>query len=421
MGATALRASLCLLLGLACARPAADDRQPGSDALEAIVRRVEAVRGIRAGRPIDARVVGPERMREIIENAIVEGRSRDEIARYEAGLVTVGLWPPDRALLDAFVAVMSEEVVGLYLADERVLLVVGDAEGLPFSGWLAIALARRDFVAEFALSHELVHLLQHQRYPELLEPDTLYFSHDDLAIAVQCAFEGDAMVFGILALGGPLPEPAFFAASFDAQLDQRDGEIADAPRLLRELLAFPYSEGYRLASREGAQLLEDPPASSEQVLHEDRRHADFTVFDLSLLRAALPDRCEVVFENTVGELQTRILLQELSANDVSSSAWDGWDGDRYLAVDCAGRRALLWLTAWDSEADAQEFRGAYAAIADEVAARAALSGPLRVERVGRDVIISSRELQELGQHAPRQAVRERLRTVAALRAFWQQR
>ena len=35
--------------------------------------------------------------------------------------------------------------------------------------------------------------------------------------------------------------------------------------------------------------------------------------------------------------------------------WEGWNGDRYLAARCGGRRELLWLTVWDSEADAAEF------------------------------------------------------------------
>ena len=386
------------------------------DALEAMVVRVESVRGIRAERPIAARVVGQAELADLLAAAVVAHRTPDEVARYEAGLVTVGLWPSDRRLLDEVVAVLGEEVAGLYLSDERALLVVGDSD-VPFPVWLSSVLARRDFMAEFALSHELVHLLQHQRHPELLESDAIYFRHDDLALAVQTAFEGDALYFGVLSLGGPLPSPDVFESSFDGPLGDPDSAFAAAPRLLQELLAFPYAQGYRLALAETSRLLEDPPASSEQVIHPEQRRADFTAFDLSPVAAGLPDGCSAVFENTVGELQLRILLQEVAPLEVDPDVWQGWDGDRYLAARCGDRRALLWLTAWDDERDAEEFAAAYAALADRLAARAGLTGPLHVERSGRDVVVASAELAGLVGEAPERATRRRLRTVAELRAF----
>jgi hypothetical protein len=324
--------------------------------------------------------------------------------------VTIGLWPADRDLLEEFVAVMGEEVAGLYQPEAGALFVVSDTPA-PFSQWLAAAQARGDLMAEFALSHEIVHLLQHRRYPELLEGDAFYFANDDVGIAVQSAFEGDAMYFGVLAMGGPLPDPALFASSFEEELGDGDGALASAPRLIRELIGFPYAQGYRLASLEGVQLLESPPASTEQVLHDDLRHAEFTAYDLGAVAAALPAPCEVVFENTVGELQMGVLLRDATQGDVSSAVWEGWDGDRYLAVDCNGRAAFLWLTSWDSEADAEEFA------AGEVQRRGGLSGPPWIHRSGRDVVVTSDPLHDLAETLAGRVVRQRLKTVDELRAF----
>lgn len=401
---------------LACTHSLVEHGAGGDDALETMVARVESVRGIQARRPIDARVVTQPQLVELLRSELVAQRRPEEIEGYEAGLVTVGLWPPDLPLVATVVDLMAEEVAGLYLADERALLVVSERE-LPFSQWLEWARERQDFMAEFALSHELVHLLQHQRYPTLLENDALYFSNDDLAVSVQSAFEGDAMYFGSLALGVPLPEPSDLKVSVEQEMQQADGALASAPRLLRELLVFPYSQGYRLAFREADQLLEDPPASSEQAIHEERRWDAFTVFDLAALSRLLPEGCLPVFENTVGELQLRILLQELGPEEATPAVWEGWDGDRYLAARCGDRRALLWLTSWDSEADAEEFAAGYSRLATRAAARAGLTQPVRVERFGRQVVVASAELHGLMEAVPAQAERARVRSVRELRAF----
>jgi hypothetical protein len=399
------------LLGLGCAEwRAGGDREDAS--FEAIVARVERVRGIRAARPIDVRVVGPDEIGGVVKRVVAPERDADTLARYEAALVTVGLWPSDRSLVDEYVEVMGEEVAGLYVPEDRALYVVSDAPA-PSSDWLASALARRDRMAEFALTHELVHLLQHQLHPELFEDDELYRSQDDAAIAAQSAFEGDATYTAILAMGASVPPPD----ELDVGMAESGEALRDAPALIRELIGFPYAEGYRLAARERAELLEEPPASTEQVLHPERRRAPFWSFDLAELAASLPPGCELVFENTVGELQLSILMRDLSDPGVDPSVWDGWDGDRYLAARCAAGRELLWLTSFDSGQDAAEFAAAYLEVAPSVALRAGLGSPLRVHRVGREVIVASQALAPLEADLERRARRARIETLAELREW----
>lgn len=407
-------ALLAALLVVACHSrvEAPASREPFED----LVVRVERARGLRANRPIDARVVSSSELAELLAAALVADRTPEELDRYEEGLVSVGLWPADRRLVDAFLQLLGEEVAGLYLSDQRALFVVSES-GLSFRAWLAAALARHDLMAEYTLTHELVHLLQHQHHPELIESDPVFFHHDDLALAVQAAFEGDALYYGALAMDGPLPTPELFDLSVGDPAGGTEGGLAGAPRLLQELMNFPYTRGYRLALAEGAALLDDPPASSEQVIHPDRRHADFAVFDLGVLASRLPEGCRPVFENSVGELQMRILLQEAASGEPLPALWEGWDGDRYLAVRCGERRALLWLTTWDSPRDAEEFASGYAALAERLAARAGLTAPLRVERSGRDVGIASAELGALLPGALAEVPRQRVASVAALRAF----
>ena len=388
--------------------------EPGS--LESIISKVELVRGIRAEGPIDARVIAPSEIPALIERAVVGQREPEVIERYQTGLVTVGLWPPDRTLIDEYARVMGEEVAGLYLPADRVLYVVSDVPA-PFGVTLASLLLQRDLMVEFALSHELVHLLQHQRYPALFGDDDFYLVQDDAALAAQSSFEGDATYFGLLAMDLPPPSQESFDASFESELANSGGALRRAPALIRGLIGFPYTGGYPLALSEGADLLDDPPASTEQVLHPERRREPFWVFDLAAVGDALPEGCDLVMENNVGELQLSILLNEHSSEAVDPAAWVGWNGDRYIAARCESGPALFWLTSWDSGADAAEFMSAYLEVAPAIALRAGFEQPLLVHRLGREVVVASETLAPLESLIDGEVSRTRVRTLAELRSF----
>jgi hypothetical protein len=128
-----------------------------------------------------------------------------------------------------------------------------------------------------------------------------------------------------------------------------------------------------------------------------------------------------VYENTMGELQLSILFEDLSDAPVDESAWEGWDGDRYLAVRCHGVAALLWLTSWDSEEDAREFAVAYREIAPAVARRAGLAQPPLVSVEGDFVVVRSPELSALDDALETLVERARVRSLAELREVFQTR
>ena len=175
----------------------------------------------------------------------------------------------------------------------------------------------------------------------------------------------------------------------------------------------PYAEGYRLAADERGALLDDPPVSSEQVLHPERRREPFEAIDLAALHAELPAGCRFVIENSTGELGIAILLADLAAPDrmPPASASEGWAGDRYLAARCNDRREFVWLTVWDSEADAREFESAYLLVASAVRARANLRDTPIAQREGREVRIAS---PALAPHAAALLAHARRARVATL-------
>jgi hypothetical protein len=101
---------------------------------------------------------------------------------------------------------------------------------------------------------------------------------------------------------------------------------------------------------------EDPPQSTEQILHPERYlERDEPVW----LDWALEERSalELVDEDIVGELTLVEWMRGLMSGTVSTSAMErageGWDGDRWrLYRDPEGRELGVWLFEMDSEEDA---------------------------------------------------------------------
>jgi hypothetical protein len=403
---------LLLVLTLAasgCAYSIVDKGQLRQGPFDAVVRRTAAARGIEPRGPIEVAVTNPDEVEAVIRRAITREWSKEQIRRYEWAYVVLGVWPIGRDLLEAYVDVMREEVGGLYDPGDRSLYLVDHGKG-GFRARVLSALLQRDLEREMILAHELVHLLQHERYPLLIESDPFFYDHDDAAAAIQAAVEGDATRYGIeaLDLNLPLPDPDELRRSIDSELAAaEDGALARAPALIRLTLGFPYAYGYGLALAEGTALLEAPPISTEQVLHRDERHAPFVVVDLGGALAGLPNTCSVVRENTLGELGISVLLRDLDEN-ADPEVWMGWDGDRYLVAECDGRPELLWLTLWDSQTDAIEFEAAYRDLGGTLVSRSSLSVAPVVVRDGREVLIYSRGFAksagDLVATAPRRSV-----------------
>ena len=65
----------------------------------------------------------------------------------------------------------------------------------------------------------------------------------------------------------------------------------------------------------------------------------------------------MIYENNLGEFETRLLLFQTS-KDAQSAARGaaGWSGDRYVVVETAQGAGISWLSVWESPVEAAEFR-----------------------------------------------------------------
>jgi hypothetical protein len=410
----ALGAAISLAALSGCAQPIIQDGAIREDPMRDIVAKTVRARAIEPAGPITARAVNRDELLAILSEAFDEWKTPGELADYERALIALGLWPADRELYAEALAVYGEKIIGIYVPSSEELLLVSDARAPPQANpkdspgnglEILSAVSRRDFQTEFALSHEIIHLLQHQAYPKLMDPEWMPKNSDDLEAAIQAALEGDAMRFAFDATGRRAPTPEEWTTLLDGQLPGLEGSaFAKAPALIRLTFDFPYARGYAMAWREEFRLLESPPISTEQALHDDRRLEAFLHMDLTALEDRLPAGCRILQRNTLGELQISVLFRDLSEGP-DPAIWEGWNGDRYLVADCAGRTEWVWWTAWDSARDAAEFAHAYLELAPAVAARARSKAPVLAQMGATYVVVTSSGFAEEASKSPPPATR----------------
>jgi len=172
-------------------------------------------------------------------------------------------------------------------------------------------------------------------------------SNYDAELAFRSILEGEAVAVG----GGPVEA------------------IADWWGLrqpyLRKMDRFPYVAGTafwtRTAAADGSRsILRHPPLSTEQLL---RPHVPFSRDPPFWLESAPFSsggsgwRCTT--SNVIGAVRVRLLLAERGTFRPETAS-DGWDGDRYwFLVDGSGRRAIVWVSLWETAEHATRFAQAY--------------------------------------------------------------
>lgn len=234
------------------------------------------------------------------------------------------------------------------------------------------------------MAHELTHMLQDQHFG-LVKLDSRGVAaglireaddRNDRHLGVLALTEGDATL--VMTLWAQQNLTTAQILGLGSASDPESLAILNAmPLILRETLFYPYASGLQFAfGLQGSggwaavdAAYADPPESTEQILHPEKYAAREEPVAVELpadLAARLGDGWKVTLQDTFGEFDTRIWLQDvggLPAVDAASGA-AGWGGDRLALVEHgSGAWAIAWHTAWDSAADAAEFTtGARAAV-----------------------------------------------------------
>ncbi len=312
------------------------------------IPRIEEVTGLKfkSDPKIEAR--SRDDVRAFLEKRFREDLPDEEIAGTRAAYRRLGLIPDSLDLRAFMLDLLTEQVVGYYDPETKVLYVVEEAPPEQ---------------ASIIIAHELVHALQDQYMS--LDSLQLLRGDNDRQIAAQAVIEGQATIVQIQSMLGGADIATALPGGWDRVRDMiRESSsqmpvFATAPRIIQETLIFPYLSGAEFMRtfqqlRPGEAPYGDLPRSTEQILHA---RAYFNERDVST-RVTLPaprigrDR----YQNNLGEFETRIFLYE-HARDQSSAVRGaaGWDGDRYMVVETPRGEALVWVTVWDTPVEAAEF------------------------------------------------------------------
>ncbi len=353
--------------------------------LEDLMHAAEKYRGLKARAAVPAGSLDPRKLKARIEKSMPKDYSPGELKALEVSLKAFGLIPETMDLARYLPELLSSQVAGFYDPDGKFLALVDLPDGATGKGKKGMPEAGEDAV----MVHELTHALQDQSFDlhRFESRDPL----SDAGTALSALVEGDATLTMVdfsaqmrieampgmdTILGTMTQDPAKL---LEATPDLPGGkEFIAAPVWIRDTLLFSYFQGAVFcvsARRQGGQALldyaftTDPPRSTEQILHPEKWHTrrdDPVGLRFPDLAAELPGYRKAA-EGEMGELSLRIFLREgLKATEKTAeranTAAAGWGGDRFAVYEKDGGRLVVWITEWDTEADAGEFRSALQAL-----------------------------------------------------------
>ncbi|MHC4470277.1 MAG: hypothetical protein ACYTDY_06285 [Planctomycetota bacterium] len=227
---------------------------------------------------------------------------------------------------------------------------------------------RNEKALRSVMVHELTHALQDQHF----NLNSLVFSGEltfDRLLALGALAEGDAeatqQTFDKGELFSKMPLPlvkAFGEAQAKSFLERTKG----FPWGVARPFIFQYVDGIvfvesvkrakgGLAAVNG--MYRDPPVTTEQIFHPEK-YLDRDR-PTRILPPDPPAGYRVLVSNVLGELGAYIVLKTHLVRSYAPEMAAGWDGDRILLLEAAGRPTLLaWYTTWDTARDAEEFAAA---------------------------------------------------------------
>jgi hypothetical protein len=343
------RLTRVLVLGALVACGGGDEGEgPYAAKVRETIPKIEKATGLAFTTPPRIEAQTRDSVRAFLERRFNDDMPASELSGLERSYKAFGLVPASMDLRAFMLELLTEQVAGYYDPAAKTLYVVEGGD---------------EALTNITISHELVHALQDQHFN--LDSMQAAREDNDRLMTGQAIVEGQATLEQLATMIGS--DNAFTAlpGGWDRVrqlIRESQGSMpvfASAPMILQETLLFPYLTGAEFMRRfkseaAGQSPYSRMPTSTEQLLHPERY---FTTPD-EPTTVILPSASSgtVVYQNNLGEFETRILLFEYlreQASAVRGAA--GWDGDRYALIETPRGDALAWVTVWDTSIDAAEF------------------------------------------------------------------
>lgn len=356
MGRVTVR-RVALVIGIVALAPLGACRKDVGDGayareVDEAIPRIEASTGLKYKQRPRVEVRNKDQVREFLVKKFDEESPAAELAGEESAYRLLGLLPPTLDLRKFLLAVLTEQVIGYYDPASKVLYVVKGAD---------------EKTVGITITHELVHALQDQYVN--LDSIQKATSDNDRLTAAQAVIEGQAQFEQLSIMLGGSDNIALRVGGRDRIREMiRENQsampvFATAPMVIQESLLFPYLSGADFVQRfkernAKGNLFTSIPRSTEQILHTDAYFGK-AQDEPSILTLPKPRGATVVYENNMGEFGTRLFLfQHLKDEQTAGRASSGWDGDRYVVVQNAAGRGIVWASVWDSSVQAAAFSDA---------------------------------------------------------------
>jgi hypothetical protein len=351
-----------------------------------VAKEVEQLRGWTFKHPVKKERISVTQAKADVRRMLLTGDTSEHRARVQAFLRVVGLIPADCDLVTTSLTVLDQQVAGYYEPATRTLRLVDRPVSTP------------PFVERMILAHELTHALDDQ-YIDLADLMKPGIGTEDAEFVATALGEGSATALMLQHMFAAQQSGRFSVgdlAQYMAEELARAKTLEQLPRFFSAMFGSYVVGAAFLAKGELTGLLTQPdnhavgeallaarrslPRSSEQLLHVekywDASHRDEPVVfdDKAIDRWLGRSGRHVLHRDTLGELLTAILtVPRDAARDIASlqsvSSWTnagaaGWGGDRfYLLADSDSPATLqttkalqgVWLSAWDTPKDRDEF------------------------------------------------------------------
>lgn len=366
----------------AAAAPTAADLLKSADD---VARQVEELTGRKFKQPVPKSVLTKQDLRQELARLMQKEYGKGRVERLEAWLRALGLLQGERDLRATMTDVLLSQIGGFYDPARKSFFMMAETA------------VYGDVINRTMVAHELCHALddQYTDLDKLLHPGR-ELSEDETYV-VSGVVEGNATVLMMRYMAQAMRTGAKLtdlAKAAEQQKDQMEVLLAAPPYCA--LLAANYMVGMHFMTKGAGATAENMgtapgdamlevvaamPRSSEQLLHPDKywnkdaRDEPVLLADDAAIATLLEQKlqCKVLERNTLGELvaalvagpaERRLNAALMARADYwTNKASKGWGGDRLFLLGTGGGTeghaveapGVLWVTAWDTVADREEF------------------------------------------------------------------
>jgi hypothetical protein len=374
--------------------PSSDASDPNAATYTAIEGQVQELRGLTARNAVERGVFATAGLCAYLRQTFHKQNPDSLVTGTETLYKELGLMDKDANLEQLWLELLTSQVAGLYSFDTKKMFVVATGGTI-------------GPVEEITYAHEFTHALQDQAFgiKDFLGTAT---DQSDRALARSAITEGDAtLLMTLWAQRYLTPQELGQVGSAGNPASQA---IMDRmPAILKDPLLYPYTSGLQVAFaayQDGGnagidKLYANPPDSTEQILHADKRAAGEKPVAVTFpddLADRLGAGWKVALQDTLGELLLEIVLRDGGASGTGDAA-AGWGGDRIALLEGPdGKVAVVLDTTWDTADDAAEFEAALAPTVEKLKGLGKSPAVLRPDEK-RVVLVSAESADTMGRVA----------------------